>query len=87
MTVATLLAHLSGLRLVASDLDPATLVGTSIALHICYAIMCRLIAHNNGYSKTLWTLLGLIGGLWSVAVLILLPRRDGAVPPPLRPLP
>ena len=87
MTVATLLAYLSGLWLVAPDLDAGTLVGTSIALHICYAIMCRLIAHNNGYQKTLWTVLGLIAGLWTVAVLILLPRRDGALPPPVRPFP
>jgi hypothetical protein len=49
--------------------------------------MCRLIAHNNGYPKTLWTLLGFTGGLWTVAVLILLPRRDGALPPPVRPFP
>ena len=62
----------------APDLPPPTLLGTALGLHICDAIMCRLFAHNNGYPKNLWTVLGLIGGLWAVAVLILLPRRDGA---------
>jgi len=50
-------------------------------------VMCRLIAHNNGHAKNLWTVLGLIAGLWSVVVLILLPRTDGAPPPPIRPFP
>jgi hypothetical protein len=49
---------------------------------VCDAIMCRLIAHNNGHPKNLWTLLGLIAGLWAVAVLILLPRRAEPPAPP-----
>jgi hypothetical protein len=87
MTVATALGWLSGLRLVAPGLDEATVVGTGIALHICYAVMCRLVAHNNGHKTNRWTVLGLIGGLWAVAVLILLPRRDAAPRPPGRPFP
>jgi len=37
--------------------------------------MCRLFAHNNGYPKNLWTVLGFVFGIWAVAVLIILPRR------------
>jgi len=77
MTLVTALSYLSGLGFVAPDLPPATVVGTALALHVCDAIMCRLFAHNNGYPKTLWTVLGFIAGLWAVAVLILLPRRPG----------
>jgi hypothetical protein len=40
--------------------------------------MCRLFAVNNGYPKNLWTGLGLVGGVWAVALLILLPRRSNA---------
>jgi hypothetical protein len=87
MTVATLVPYLSGLWLVAPEMDRPALLGTGLALHICYAVMCRLIAHNNGHAKNLWTVLGLIAGLWSVVVLILLPRTDGAPPPPIRPFP
>ena len=86
MTLATFLGYWSGLAFVAPDLGLPALVGTTLALHVCYAIMCRLIAHNNGYSKATWTLLGLIGGIWAVAVVVLLPRRVAA-PPPVRPLP
>ncbi|HSV06280.1 MAG TPA: hypothetical protein VLI07_07190 [Candidatus Binatus sp.] len=87
MTLTTFIAYLSGLRFVAPDLDGPAVLGTALALHVCEAIVCRLFAHNNGYPKNLWTLLGFIGGLWAVAVLILLPRRgDGERPSP-RPLP
>jgi len=86
MSVATVVSYLSGLAFVAPELPPATLFGTALALHVCDAILCRLFAHNNGYPKNLWTLIGFVAGLWGVAVLILLPRRDGA-PDPSRPLP
>ena len=86
MTVATAISYLSGLGFVAPQLDPPALLGTALALHVCDAILCRLFAHNNGYPKNLWTLIGLVAGLWAVAVLIVLPRRDGAEAPsrPLR---
>jgi hypothetical protein len=80
MTVATALAYLTGLAFVAPELDLPTLVGTGLALHTCHAIVCRLFARNQGYPPTLWMLLGLVAGLWAVAVLILLPQR-AAVPP------
>jgi hypothetical protein len=87
MTVATLVSYLSGLWLVAPDLDGPTVLGTGLALHLCYASMCRLVAVNNGHPRNLWTALGFIGGIWSVAVLILLPRHDGTQPPATRPFP
>jgi len=37
--------------------------------------MCRLFAHNNGYPKNLWTVLGFVFGVWAVAVLIVLPSK------------
>jgi len=86
MTVATAISYLSGLVFVAPDLAPAALLGTALTLHVCDAILCRLFAHNNGYPKNLWTLIGFVAGLWGVAVLIVLPRREGAAAPsrPLR---
>jgi len=47
-----------------------------LVIHVCDAIMCRLFARNNGYPVALWTLLGFVGGVWAVAVLIMLPRRE-----------
>jgi hypothetical protein len=82
MTWSHALAYLSGLAFVAPDLETPALLGTALALHVCDAILCRLFALNNGYPKNLWTLLGFIAGLWAVAVLILLPRRNGPPTPP-----
>jgi hypothetical protein len=86
MSLATVVSYVSGLGFVAPELALPTLFGTALALHVCDAILCRLFAHNNGYPKNLWTLIGLVAGLWAVAVLIVLPRRDGAEKPsrPLR---
>lgn len=75
MTFATFLSYWSGLAFVRPELDVPTLVGTALIAHTCDAAMCRLFAHNNGYPKTTWTALGFVGGLWAVAILILLPRR------------
>ena len=86
MTLAVALGYLTGLAFVAPQLELRALVGTALALHTCDAIMCRLVAHNNGYAKNVWTFLGFIAGLWAVAVLIVLPRRV-APPPPPRPFP
>lgn len=76
--VATALSYLSGLHWVAPDLDLATLVGTTAVVNTCNAIICRLIAHNNGYPKNPATVLGAIFGVWALAVAIVAPRRTVA---------
>lgn len=74
MSLDTALAYWSGLAFVASDLDHGTLVGTTIAMNICNAFMCRVMAGKNGRSKAAWFLLGFVAGIWAVAVLVTLPR-------------
>ena len=81
MTWDVLLGYFTGLRLLAPELDPATLVRTAAVVHTCDAIMCRLFAHNNGYPKNTWTVLGFLFGIWAVTVLILLPKRAPELPP------
>ena len=75
MTLPTLLSYWSGLAFVRPELGFPELVGTMFVLHICDAVMCRLFARNNGYPRNAWTLIGFVGGIWAVAILILLPRR------------
>ncbi len=75
MSFATVLSYWSGLAFVRPELAFHELVGTMLVLHTCDAIMCRLFARNNGYPRNAWTVIGFVGGIWAVAVLILLPRR------------
>jgi hypothetical protein len=46
-----------------------------VLVNACNAVMCRLIARNNGYSPRFWTGLGMVFGIWAVAVLLLAPTR------------
>jgi hypothetical protein len=80
MPSATWLAYLSGLAFVAPGLPPGTIVGTTLVLHTCDAVLCRRVALNNGYPRGLCTTIGFLGGIWAVAVLIVLPRRRPAAP-------
>jgi len=70
------LGILSGLALLKADLPLDILVPTMLMVNVCDAIMCRLFAHNNGYPKNLWTAIGLMFGLWAVAALIVMPKRE-----------
>jgi hypothetical protein len=74
------LGYLTGLRWIAPQLDGAMLLRTVLVVHTADAILCRLFAHNNGYSKNLWTTLGFLFGLWAVAVVLILPKRTPAAP-------
>ena len=77
MSWDVVLGYVTGLRIISPEITPATLLRTTIIVHIVDAVLCRLFAHNNGYSKNLWTALGLVFGIWAVAVLLLLPKREG----------
>jgi hypothetical protein len=81
MTLAGFLSFWTGLYFVAPGLDTETLVGTAVVLHICHAVVCRVVAGNNGYPRNVWTAVGFVGGLWAVTLLLLLPRRQSAPRP------
>jgi hypothetical protein len=73
---AMVLSSFYGLHWVSGDLDPGTVLRTLLVINTCNAVMCRLFAHNNGYPKSVWTGLGFVFGIWAVAVLIVLPKRN-----------
>lgn len=75
MSWDVIVGYLSGLRCVSPHIEPGVLVRTVVVVHLCDAIMCRVLAHNNGYSKNLWTGLGFVFGIWAVALLIVRPAR------------
>jgi hypothetical protein len=75
MPFDVIVGYATGLRFFAPEIEGATLWRTLLVLHSCQAVMCRLLAHNQGYSKNFWTAAGFVTGIWAVAVLILLPDR------------
>jgi len=70
------LGYFTGLRVLGGNLSFPTLVVTALLVHLLDSIMCRLFARNNGYPKNLWTVIGLIFGVWAVLALVLLPKRE-----------
>jgi hypothetical protein len=72
----TLLGFVSGLAFLQPDIPMKTLLATMFVVNTCDAIMCRLFAHNNGYPKNLWAVIGFVFGIWAVAALIVMPKRD-----------
>lgn len=76
MSFEEFLGYFTGLRVLGGNLSFPTLVGTALAVHLLDGIMCRLFARNNGYPKNLWTALGLVFGVWALAALVLLPKRQ-----------
>jgi hypothetical protein len=72
----TALGYLTGLAFVAATpLDWPTLLATALLVNVCDAIVCRVVARNNGYPTRLWMTLGLVFGVWAVAVLLVAPKR------------
>jgi hypothetical protein len=76
VSIGEFLGYFSGLRFLDPTLPLPTLLGTMAIAHACDAVMCRLFAENNGYPRNLWTVIGFVFGVWAVACLIVLPKRE-----------
>jgi hypothetical protein len=76
MSFASALSYWSGLAFVAPDLPGTAVAGTALAVHICDAVLCRLLAASGGRPRNPWTVVGFIGGVWAVALMLVLPRRN-----------
>ena len=71
------LGYLTGLHFVApTPLDLPTLLGTAALVNTCDAIVCRIVARNNGHPPKLWLALGFVFGVWAVAAVLVAPKRN-----------
>ena len=68
--------YFSGLLFVKPELDAVTLFRTAALVHLLDAILCWVIANHSGRSKTAWTVAGLLGGIWALGILFLLPAKN-----------
>jgi hypothetical protein len=87
MTLHTLLGYFTGLYFINPDLSGAMLWRTAGLVHLLDAILCGLIARSSGRNRILWTLAGLVLGIWALAAIFVLPtkRAPGATAPLTRP--
>jgi hypothetical protein len=76
--LAWLLGTLSGLRFVAPHLPADVTIVTAIAMHVTHAVICRILAIQNGRSGDRWTIAGLAGGVLATAVLLIANERESA---------
>lgn len=70
-----LIGYGSGLLFIKSDMEPANLWPTVALIHILDAILCGVVANHSGRNKFLWTVSGLICGIWALGALFLLPTK------------
>ena len=84
MTFEAILGYGTGLALLAPDMPFATLWRTALLVHVCDAVVCGILAYNGNRPRWRWAALGLVAGIWAVALLLVLPVRPGPVSPPLR---
>ncbi|MBI1817729.1 MAG: hypothetical protein HYR72_22355 [Deltaproteobacteria bacterium] len=69
-------SYFYGLQWIAPQTDGVSVVMTLLVINICNACMARLLAYNNGYNKNWGTGLGFVFGIWAVAILMVLPKRQ-----------
>jgi hypothetical protein len=70
-----LLGYFTGLLVVRPNMEPSSLVPTAALVHVLDAILCGVIAGHSRRNIIGWTISGLIGGIWALGALFLLPAK------------
>jgi hypothetical protein len=76
MDLPTVLGYLSALYFIKPDMEPSTLIPTVSVVHLLDAILCCIIATNGGRNTKLWTIAGLVLGIWALGAILLLPAKE-----------
>ena len=71
-----LVGYFSGLLFIKPDMEPATLWPTVALVHSLDAILCCVVADHSRRNTLLWTISGLICGIWALGALFLLPAKN-----------
>ena len=70
-----LVGYFTGLLIIKPDMAPASLLPTAALVHALDAILCGVIANHSRRSVIGWIIGGLIGGIWALGVLFVLPVK------------
>jgi hypothetical protein len=80
MSLHTVLGYFTGLYFINPDLSGAMLWRTAGLVHLLDAILCGLIARSSGRNRVVWTLAGLVLGIWALAAIFVLPAKRAPGP-------
>ena len=72
------LGYLSGIIFIQPHLEPATFIRTASVIHLLDALLCYVIATQSGRKRTIWTLSGLVLGVWAVGTLFIVVERGSS---------
>ena len=78
MDLYRLIGYGSGLLFIKADMEPASLWRTVALIHILDAILCGVVAKHSGRNKFLWTVSGLVCGIWALGLVFLLPAKKSS---------
>ncbi len=69
------IGYLSGIHFIQPNLDPVTLIRTASVIHILDALLCYVVATQSGRNRTIWTLAGLVLGVWAMGALFIVAEK------------
>jgi hypothetical protein len=75
MDFTHLVGYFTGLLIIKPDMASTSLLPTAALVHLLDAILCGVIANHSHRSVIGWTIGGLIGGIWALGALFILPVR------------
>ena len=70
-----LVGYFTGLLIIKPDMASTSLLPTAALVHLLDAILCGVIANHSRRSVIGWTIGDLIGGIWALGALFVLPVR------------
>ncbi len=73
-----LLGYFSGLLLIKPEMDPTSIWRTAALVHTLDAILCGVVANYSHRSKFIWSVAGLVLGIWALSALFLLPTKTSS---------
>ena len=73
-----LVGYFTGLLIIKPDMSSASLLPTAALVHLLDAILCGVIANHSRRSVIGWTIGGLIGGIWALGILFVLPVKKNS---------
>lgn len=75
-TIAAILGFTSGFALLGYHETSARLIATSLAVNASLAPLTAIIAARRARSPAFWAIVGFAFGMWALAIVLLISRRN-----------